>query len=297
MCSILLQPINPNFHSYLVQTLIIRDWLLLAPPTSSLKIKKKPRLDFSHQSITMDQIDAFPEHISRTVMSVTLPEKPDALQYAARQGQVRGCINYLEPNTRRVFVLFCKDNCSCTCRDKQTTFGRTARAFLQTEQSVFTPVIRPPVAPVLIARPFTALPTPSTDSRSTCADTSLSTTCADITCADDTPCANTILSNTCADDTTWAALFTRSTICADSFIRSTCGRDFVADPYGRLFNRADHVVRIWRLLAARVSHRSYPEPQLLDTVPSLFDESNDLISFLDPFETVLAIEQQKHPWT
>ncbi|GFV78738.1 hypothetical protein TNCV_3168391 [Trichonephila clavipes] len=33
----------------------------------------------------MDQIDAFPEHTSTTVMLVTLPEKPDALEYAARQ--------------------------------------------------------------------------------------------------------------------------------------------------------------------------------------------------------------------
>ncbi|GFU00045.1 hypothetical protein TNCV_2345901 [Trichonephila clavipes] len=37
------------------------------------------------------------------------------------------------------------------------------------------------------------------------------------------------------------------------------------------------------------------EPQLLDTVPSLFDESNDLISFLDNFETGLAIQQQEAP--
>ncbi|GFX19681.1 hypothetical protein TNCV_2075891 [Trichonephila clavipes] len=37
------------------------------------------------------------------------------------------------------------------------------------------------------------------------------------------------------------------------------------------------------------------EPQMLDTVPSLFDESNDLISFLDHFETGLAIEQQEAP--
>ncbi|GFT59784.1 uncharacterized protein TNCV_2162401 [Trichonephila clavipes] len=58
----------------------------------------------------MDQIDAFPEHISTTVMPVTLPEKPDALEYAARQGHVRACILYQEPNTKRVFVLFCKDN-------------------------------------------------------------------------------------------------------------------------------------------------------------------------------------------
>ncbi|GFY19353.1 uncharacterized protein TNCV_4127401 [Trichonephila clavipes] len=64
----------------------------------------------SHQSSTMDQIDAFPEHISTTVVPVTLPEKPDALEYAGRQGQVRACIICQEPNTKRVFVLFCKDN-------------------------------------------------------------------------------------------------------------------------------------------------------------------------------------------
>ncbi|GFS47533.1 hypothetical protein TNCV_4219841 [Trichonephila clavipes] len=37
------------------------------------------------------------------------------------------------------------------------------------------------------------------------------------------------------------------------------------------------------------------EPQVLDTVPSLFDESNDLISFLDHFEAGLALEQQETP--
>ncbi|GFX42126.1 hypothetical protein TNCV_2135411 [Trichonephila clavipes] len=35
----------------------------------------------------MDPIDAFPEHISTTVEPVTLPEKPDVLEYSARQGQ------------------------------------------------------------------------------------------------------------------------------------------------------------------------------------------------------------------
>ncbi|GFS59691.1 uncharacterized protein TNCV_1795651 [Trichonephila clavipes] len=37
------------------------------------------------------------------------------------------------------------------------------------------------------------------------------------------------------------------------------------------------------------------EPQVLDTVPSLFDENNDLISFLDYFEAGLAMEQQETP--
>ncbi|GFT80113.1 hypothetical protein TNCV_4764021 [Trichonephila clavipes] len=37
------------------------------------------------------------------------------------------------------------------------------------------------------------------------------------------------------------------------------------------------------------------EPRLLDTVPSLFVDSDDLIWFLDNFETGLAIEQQEAP--
>ncbi|GFU15922.1 hypothetical protein TNCV_2368511 [Trichonephila clavipes] len=37
---------------------------------------------------TMNQIDPFPEHILTTEVVVTMPEKPDALEYAARQGQV-----------------------------------------------------------------------------------------------------------------------------------------------------------------------------------------------------------------
>ncbi|GFW36774.1 uncharacterized protein TNCV_4348151 [Trichonephila clavipes] len=37
------------------------------------------------------------------------------------------------------------------------------------------------------------------------------------------------------------------------------------------------------------------EPQVLDTMPSLFDESNDSISFLDHFEAGLDIEQQETP--
>ncbi|GFU15979.1 hypothetical protein TNCV_2368981 [Trichonephila clavipes] len=35
--------------------------------------------------------------------------------------------------------------------------------------------------------------------------------------------------------------------------------------------------------------------QVLYTVPSVFDESNDLISFLDHFETGLSIDQQETP--
>ncbi|GFW07573.1 uncharacterized protein TNCV_3917061 [Trichonephila clavipes] len=58
----------------------------------------------------MDPIDAFSEHISTTVVPVTIPEKPEALEYAARQGQVQAGITYKEPNAKSVFVLFCKDH-------------------------------------------------------------------------------------------------------------------------------------------------------------------------------------------
>ncbi|GFV48871.1 uncharacterized protein TNCV_3956691 [Trichonephila clavipes] len=50
----------------------------------------------------MDPIDAFPEHLSTTVVPVTLPDKPDALEYAARQDQVRAGIIYQEPTAKRV---------------------------------------------------------------------------------------------------------------------------------------------------------------------------------------------------
>ncbi|GFW24877.1 uncharacterized protein TNCV_3846111 [Trichonephila clavipes] len=75
----------------------------------------------------MDQIDAFPEHISTTVVPVTLLEKPDALEYAAQRGHVHACIIYQEPNTKRVFVLFCKDN----WYQKKTLVDNFKRAFME----------------------------------------------------------------------------------------------------------------------------------------------------------------------
>ncbi|GFX48218.1 uncharacterized protein TNCV_3931681 [Trichonephila clavipes] len=75
----------------------------------------------------MDQVDAFPEHISTTVIPVTLPEKPDALVYAAQQGHVRACILYQEPNAKRVFVLFCKDH----WYQKKTLLDNFKRAILE----------------------------------------------------------------------------------------------------------------------------------------------------------------------
>ncbi|GFS47035.1 integrase catalytic domain-containing protein [Trichonephila clavipes] len=75
----------------------------------------------------MDPIDAFPEHLSTTVVPVTLPDKPDALEYAARQGQVRAGILYQEPTAKRVFVLFCKDH----WHQKKTWLDNFKRAIME----------------------------------------------------------------------------------------------------------------------------------------------------------------------
>ncbi|GFT70703.1 uncharacterized protein TNCV_4627151 [Trichonephila clavipes] len=74
----------------------------------------------------MDQINAFSEHISTTVVPVTLPEKPDALEYASRQGQVRDCIIYQEPNTKQVFSCFAK-----TIGTKKTLVDNFKRAIME----------------------------------------------------------------------------------------------------------------------------------------------------------------------
>ncbi|GFS51598.1 hypothetical protein TNCV_550081 [Trichonephila clavipes] len=66
--------------------------------TYILSEKYKSESCFEHFSFVMDPIDAFPEHISTTVT----PEKPDALEYASWQGQVRAGIIYHEPNENGV---------------------------------------------------------------------------------------------------------------------------------------------------------------------------------------------------
>ncbi|GFV88329.1 uncharacterized protein TNCV_858821 [Trichonephila clavipes] len=82
---------------------------------------------FKHFSFVMDPIDAFPEHLSTTVVPVTLADKPDALEYAARQGQVRAGIIYQEPTAKRVFVLFCKDH----WHQKKTWLDNFKRAVME----------------------------------------------------------------------------------------------------------------------------------------------------------------------
>ncbi|GFW61529.1 uncharacterized protein TNCV_347771 [Trichonephila clavipes] len=86
---------------------------------------------FEHFSFVMDPIDAFPEHISTTVVPVTLPDKPDALEYAAQQGQVSAGIIYHEPTAKRVFVLFFKDH----WHQKKTWLDNFKRAVMEAKHA------------------------------------------------------------------------------------------------------------------------------------------------------------------
>ncbi|GFT46458.1 hypothetical protein TNCV_1962491 [Trichonephila clavipes] len=91
--------------------------------------------------------------------------------------------------------------------------------------------------------------------------------------------------------------FTRST-CA--IIRSPWGRDFGANPYTD-DSSMDQIMSFvfgdysQQVIQAPPAPETPLEPQVFDTVPSLFDESNDLFSFFDHFQTGLAREQQETP--
>ncbi|GFS47573.1 hypothetical protein TNCV_4220091 [Trichonephila clavipes] len=74
----------------------------------------------------MDPNDAFPEQLSTTVVSVTLPDKPDALEYAARQGQVRAGIIYQSPPPNECLFCFVK-----TIGIKKTWLDNFKRAVME----------------------------------------------------------------------------------------------------------------------------------------------------------------------
>ncbi|GFT68131.1 uncharacterized protein TNCV_372741 [Trichonephila clavipes] len=317
----------------------------------------------------MDKIDAFPEYISTTVMPVTLPEKPDALTYAARQGHVRACIIYQEPNTKRVFVLFCKGNwyqkkslldnfkraileakhvnefkpdnvlwekiskgllrnpdrplkntdkrmkketlrskglqattsesSSCTCRDKQKTFGTTARAFFQKEKSVYHTrhhtacgscvdcqtihgLVHP--QPVSIPEPSELTTSQIPDSTPSFYQIHLATT-PQILLPDHHPTLRFLLPDPPPELTTSQILLPDPPVVES--LEPTLPDDSSMDQImSSVFG--DY-------LQQGIPSAHTQEPQVLVTVPSLFDESNDRISFLDHFEAGLAIEQQEAP--
>ncbi|GFW27945.1 uncharacterized protein TNCV_768251 [Trichonephila clavipes] len=190
----------------------------------------------------MDQIDAFPEHISMTVMPVKLPEKPDALEYVARHGQVHACIIYQEPNTKRFFVLFCKDK----WYQKKTLVDNFKRAVMETKQ---IPVFQPPVQiPPVTTTSQIILPDPPRPP-------------VQLFLADPPP-VQIVLPPVV--ETLVPILTSMSSVFGDYSQQG---------------------------IQAPPAHTQ--ESQVLDTVPSIIDKSNDLISFLDHFETgLLAIEQK-----
>ncbi|GFV43708.1 uncharacterized protein TNCV_1270811 [Trichonephila clavipes] len=336
-------------------------------------------VDASHQC-TMDQIYAFPEHISTTVVPVTLPENPEVLEYAARPGQVRACIIYQEPNTKRVFVLFCKDN---WCRANPNLFRRSfepydqmlyhrmmlephttypippgTRYILLTIQKTvklkrydqkayklppptpahvpaetnkrpleeqpgssskrnrvfITPFIRPPVAPVLITRPSMALSTPQPG---IIPEPPVLTT--PQTLLPDPPRPPELTT-----PLVQIPVFQPPVQIPDPPVQIPVFQPPVQTPTVQLFlpdpphvqilllnppvfetlepNLTDDssIDQIMSSVFGDCSQQGLPRlipknPSCLTRCLPLFDESNDLISFLDHFETGLAIEQQETP--
>ncbi|GFX65827.1 hypothetical protein TNCV_2043601 [Trichonephila clavipes] len=76
----------------------------------------------------MNQIDAFPENISTTVMAVTNARETRRIGICSSAGtSLCLCIIYQEPNTKRDFVLFCKDN----WYQKKTLLDNFKRAIME----------------------------------------------------------------------------------------------------------------------------------------------------------------------
>ncbi|GFY04956.1 hypothetical protein TNCV_2176121 [Trichonephila clavipes] len=71
-----------------------------------------------------------PSTVSRRWCRRRCPRSPTHWNMSlGRQGQVRACIVYPEPNTKRVFVLFCKDN----WYQKKTLVDNFKRAIMGTK--------------------------------------------------------------------------------------------------------------------------------------------------------------------
>ncbi|GFS80737.1 hypothetical protein TNCV_86561 [Trichonephila clavipes] len=212
---------------------------------------------------------------------------------------------------------------SCTFRDKQTTFGRTAQAFLQEVSKLFiTPIIRPSVAPVLIARSSTTLATPQPVS---IPEPPVRTT-PQILLPDPPPELTTPLVQI-PDPPVQIPVFQPpvqiSPVPTTPPVEIPDPPPVPTTPHVHLFlpdpppvqillpdpppvvetlestlmddSSIDHIMSSVFGDCSQLPPAYTEEPQLLDTVPSLFDESNDLISFLDNFENGLAIEQQEAP--
>ncbi|GFY09899.1 uncharacterized protein TNCV_3698611 [Trichonephila clavipes] len=161
---------------------------------------------------------------------------------------------------------------------------------------IITPIIRPPVAPVLIIKPSTALATPQPVS---IPEPPEQTTPQIL--LPDPPVVETtsqILLPDPPEQTTPQILLpdppeqtTSQILLPDPPVVETLEPTLTDD------SSIDQIMSsvFGDYLPQGIPSAHSQEPQVLDTVPSLFDESNDLISFLDHFEAGLAIEQQEGP--
>ncbi|GFX92703.1 hypothetical protein TNCV_2012891 [Trichonephila clavipes] len=213
----------------------------------------------------MDPIDAFPDHISTTVVPVTLLEKPVVFEYAMLLGRAKSELASSTKNpTQNVFFLFYKDHWHQKRRGWTISNEQSWRQIMliNLESTNYLPPPTPAHVPAekrhleekslpfskrrfkvritsdirrVSRRPENALESAQVQTCvCTCADSRADSTvnCADFTVA----CADFTV--TCADFTVTCADFsvTCPRTCADS--RTTCprtysgARHFVADPHG-----------------------------------------------------------------
>ncbi|GFU03497.1 uncharacterized protein TNCV_2257221 [Trichonephila clavipes] len=182
-------------------------------------------------------------------------------------------------------------------------FSKKKRVFI-------TPVIRPPVVPVLIARPFTAFSTPQPVSISEppelITSPPLQLTTSQILLPDppEQTTPQILLFVTLLPDPP-PELTTSQILLPDPPPDLTTSQILLPDPpvvetLEPTLTDESSMDQIMSSVFGDYLQQGIPsahtqEPQVLDTVPSLFDESKDLLSFLDHFEAGLAIEQQEAP--
>ncbi|GFX18883.1 uncharacterized protein TNCV_321881 [Trichonephila clavipes] len=174
------------------------------------------------------------------------------------------------------------------------------KPFSKKKRVIIAPVIRPSVAPVLIARPVTALSTPQPVSIPEPPEqTTPQILLPDPPQPPDLTTSQIILPDPPVVETTSQILLpdppskqtTPQILLPDPPIVETLEPTLTDD------SSIDQIMSsvFGDYLTQGIPSAHSQEPHVLDTVPSLFDESNDLISFLDHFEAGLAIEQQETP--
>ncbi|GFX56592.1 hypothetical protein TNCV_5035111 [Trichonephila clavipes] len=221
------------------------------------------------------------------------------------------------------------DTSSCTCRDtNKRLLEQQPGPFSKKKRVFITPVIRPPVAPVLIARPFAALSTPKPVSIPEPPELTTSQipdppapippelTTSQIHLPPQPPELTTShihLPDPQPEQTTPQILLpdpppeltTSQILLPDPPFKQTTPQILLPDPpvvetLEPTLTDDSSKDQIMSSVFGDYLQQGIPsahtqEPQVLDTVPSLFDESNDLFSFLDHLEAGLALEQQEAP--